>query len=136
MREPDELFAQLQKSKFRRRFRLKPDDRAYLKQKTMAVVLQHGRHFLLERLAPAEPVHDGRQTPMRGHPIFIAQHATACCCRGCLAKWHQIPQGRHLSDREIDYLLDILAQWLERQMSPYNEAASEPIPTDEQRWLF
>src|SRR3546814_7102519 len=53
-----------------------------------------------KRLAPAEPVNDGKQTPMRGHPVLIAQHATATCCRSCLAKWHGIPAGRLLDAAE------------------------------------
>ena len=74
--------------------------------------MEHGRRFLEERLAPAVPKNDGRQTPMRGHPIFVAQHATAICCRGCIEKWHHIPRGRALTDEEIDYLLAILQRWL------------------------
>jgi hypothetical protein len=66
-------------------------------------------------LAPAEPKNDGLQTPMRGHPIFIAQHATATCCRGCLEKWHRIPRGRMLSEAEIQYVLGVLGRWLEKQ---------------------
>ncbi len=93
MRDPDDLFAALARSKFRSRFSLGAKERAYLAEKTLPVVLEHGRQFLVERLAPAQPRNDGRQTPMRGHPVFVAQHATATCCRGCLAKWHFIPQG-------------------------------------------
>lgn len=112
MRDLDDLFAALARSSFRSRFRLGPKEQAYLAEKTLPVVLEHGRTFLQDRLAPAEPKNDGRQTPMRGHPIFIAQHATAVCCRGCVAKWHRIPKGRPLDDAEIDYLLDVLARWL------------------------
>ena len=82
MSDLDDLFSALSKSSFRSRFRLGPKERAYLAEKSLLVVLEHGRHFVNERLAPAEPKNDGRQTPMRGHPIFIAQHATAACCRG------------------------------------------------------
>jgi hypothetical protein len=63
-------------------------------------------------LAPAEPRHDGRQTPMHGHPVFIAQHATAVCCRGCIEKWHRIPRGQALSDQQIEYLLEVIQRWL------------------------
>lgn len=112
MRDPDNLFAALAKSDFRSRFRLGPKDRAYLEQKTLPVILEHGRKFLVERLVPADPRNDGRQTPMRGHPVFVAQHATATCCRGCLAKWHFIARGKPLSDREIDYVLEVIARWL------------------------
>lgn len=115
MRDLDDLFAALARSKFRSRFRLGPKERAYLEEKTLPVILGHGRQFLAERLAPAEPRNDGRQTPMRGHPIFLAQHATAACCRGCLAKWHFIPAGKPLTEVEIDYLLRVLERWVVMQ---------------------
>ena len=113
MRELDELFSALAKSGFRSRFRLGPKERAYLVEKTLPTVLEHGRQFIQDRLALAAPRNDGRQTPMRGHPIFIAQHATATCCRGCLKKWHRIPRGRLLSEQEIQY---VLARWLDRSI--------------------
>ena len=71
MRDPDELFAALAKSTFRSRFRLGAKETSYLSEKTLAVVLEHGRRFVIERLADAQPQNDGRQTPMRGHPIFV-----------------------------------------------------------------
>jgi len=111
----DALFFALPKSPFRSRFRLGPKERAYLAEKTLPVILEHGRQFVRERLAPAEPKNDGRQTPMRGHPIFIAQHATATCCRGCLEKWHRIPRGRELTDKQIEYVIAVLARWLTTQ---------------------
>ena len=115
MRDLDELFAALARSKFRSRQRLGVKERAYLREKTLPVVLEHGRRFVAQRLAPAEPENDGRQTPMRGHPVFIAQHATATCCRGCLAKWHHIARGRSLANEEIDYVLRVIERWLEAQ---------------------
>ncbi len=115
MRDLDELSSALARSTFRSRFRLGPKERAYLLEKTLPVILEHGRQFIAERLAPAEPKNDGRQTPMRGHPIFIAQHATATCCRGCLAKWHRIPPAQALTGTEIEYILTVLARWLSEQ---------------------
>jgi hypothetical protein len=112
MRDLDELFSALARSTFRSRFRLGPEERAYLAEKTLPVVLGHGRQFVQERLAPAAPRNDGRQTPMRGHPIFIAQHATATCCRSCLEKWHRIPRGRPLTEEEIEHVLAVLTRWL------------------------
>ena len=93
MNDLDELFQRLERSPFRRRFRLRPAERDYLDRKGLDVVLMHAGDFLDKRLAPANPANDGRQTPMRNHPVFIAQHATATCCRGCLEKWHAIPRG-------------------------------------------
>ncbi len=81
----------------------------------MASILEHAHDFIQTRLAPATPKNDGKQTPMRNHPVFIAQHATATCCRGCLAQWHQIPQGRELTEDEINYVMVIIKQWLVQQ---------------------
>lgn len=113
MRNQDDLFAALAKSTFRSRFRLGRKEHSYLQEKTLPVILEHGRQFVLERLALAQPKNDGRQTPMRGHPVFIAQHATATCCRGCLAKWHGIAAGRELTEEQVDYVLDVIRRWLE-----------------------
>jgi len=112
MRDLDELFDALARSKFRSKFELGAKERLYLAEKSLPVVLNHGRRFLMQRLAPAAPQRDGRQTPMRGHPVFTAQHATATCCRGCLEKWHYIPRGRDLSEIEIEYLLEVIGRWL------------------------
>ena len=112
MRDMDELFAALQKSKFRSRFRLGSKEADYLKQKGLEKTLQHAREFIVSRLADAEPANDGRQTPMKNHPVFVAQHATATCCRKCLAKWHNIPKGRPLTEREISYIVEVIKHWL------------------------
>ena len=97
MRDLDDLFAALAKSRFRRSFSLAPRECAYLEAKGRPIILDHARDFVAQRLAPEAPPNDGRQTPFRGHPVFVAQHATATCCRGCLAKWHRIAKGRALT---------------------------------------
>ncbi|QRZ14305.1 DUF4186 domain-containing protein (plasmid) [Paracoccus methylovorus] len=110
----DALFARLARSDFRRRFRLGPRERAYLAAKGTGTIRSHAADFIAARLAPALPKNDGRQTPMRGHPVFIAQHATATCCRSCLAKWHAIPPGRALTEAEQARIVDILMRWIEQ----------------------
>jgi hypothetical protein len=115
MRDLEELFAALGRSEFRRRFRLRGCEAAYLHEKGLDIVLVYARQFIESRLAPAEPANDGRQTPTRNHPAFIAQHATATCCRGCLEKWHGIPKGRSLSAAEIDYVVAVIRRWLVQQ---------------------
>jgi hypothetical protein len=112
MRDFDDLFAALSRSPFRQRFRLAPGDLIYLRDKGMVTILDHAADFVAKRLAPTEPRNDGKQTPFRGHPVFTAQHATATCCRGCLAKWHQIPKGRTLTAQEEAYVVDVIAHWL------------------------
>ena len=117
MRDLDEVFAELEKSDFRRRFRLKGKELAYLREKGLAVVLEHAADFVEKRLAPAEPANDGRQTPMRGHPAFVAQHATATCCRSCLQRNHGIAPGVELTAEEQDYVVDVIMRWIERELS-------------------
>lgn len=101
-------------------------------RKGLPVVLEHARTLIAERLAPAEPANDGRQTPLRGHPVFVAQHATATCCRGCLSKWHFIAKGRPLSDEEIDYVVGVLERWLAMDL-PSSQPRTE---ADRQMPLF
>ncbi|MGA2498489.1 MAG: DUF4186 domain-containing protein [Tepidisphaeraceae bacterium] len=123
MRDLDELFAALAKSRFRSRFALRGNALAYFRRTGLATVREHARRFIDERLAPANPANDGRQTPMRGHPVFLAQHATATCCRGCLAKWHGIPAGRELTAEEREYVVEVIEQWLRQQAGDSPESS-------------
>ena len=108
------LFDRLAQSAFRSKFRLSAKDKAYIQEKGIATIRSHAADFVAKRLAPAEIPNDGKQTPMRGHPVFIAQHATGCCCRGCFAKWHHIPSGRALTEQEQQYAVSVLLAWIER----------------------
>ena len=110
-----DLFARLARSNFRSRFHLQEKDRQYIQEKGMDTIRSHARDFVRTRLAPAQIPNDGKQTPMRGHPVFLAQHATGCCCRGCLYKWHRIPQGVQLTQNQQDYVVDVLMTWIEKE---------------------
>ena len=112
----DALFARLATSEFRRRFRLKAEDIAYIERKGMETIRRHAADFVRTRLAPAVIPNDGRQTPMRGHPVFIAQHACACCCRGCLHKWYHVQMGRELTENEQERIVKLLMAWIARQL--------------------
>jgi predicted Fe-S protein YdhL (DUF1289 family) len=90
--------------------------------------LEHAAEFIEKRLAPAAPANDGKQTPMRHHPVFIAQHATATCCRGCLQKWHAIPKGRVLETAEKRYILEVIETWLAREEKPDGRGVAENLP--------
>ncbi len=116
MRDIDALFNALAQSTFRANFKLNAKDLAYLRQKGLSVALDHAEDFVVKRLAPALIANDGKQTPMRGHPVFVAQHATACCCRGCLKQWHQIPQGRALTVAEQAYIVVVIEKWLSQNI--------------------
>lgn len=110
------LFERLAKSSFRSRFRLTQKDKSYIVSKGMATIRRHAIDFVTKRLAPAVIPNDGKQTPLRGHPVFLAQHATGCCCRSCLSKWHHIPAGRQLTEEEQQYIVAVLMTWIERQL--------------------
>lgn len=110
------LFNNLAKSKFRSKFHLKANDKKYVEEKGLDKIKEHTYDFINKRLAPAIIANDGKQTPMRGHPTFIAQHATATCCRGCLYKWHKIPQGRELTQEEKDYIVNVIMTWITKEM--------------------
>ena len=112
MREVNEVLAALGRSKFRSRIRLSAKDLEYLRARGLETVLSHAANFIGERLTPAEPVNDGKQTPWRNHPVFTAQHATATCCRGCLEKWHGIGKGRELTGEEKRYIITLIGEWL------------------------
>ncbi len=112
----EETFARLNKSTFRARFKLSEKDKKYISDKGMDTIKSHAQDFIRKRLAPAVIENDGKQTPMRGHPVFVAQHACACCCRGCLNKWYHIPVGRELTENEQDRIVRLLMAWIERQV--------------------
>ena len=106
----------LKQSKFRSRFKLSEKDRDYIANKGLETIKEHAFQFVNTRVAPDFPRNDGKQTPMRGHPVFIAQHATATCCRGCIQKWHGIEKGRALNDDEVEFIVALIMEWIERQV--------------------
>ena len=107
-----EAFARLGKSKFRSRFKLTAEDRAYIARVGLATIRRHAEDFVCRKLAPAEPEKDGRQTPMRGHPVFKAMHGSAMCCRGCMEKWWKVRKGRPLSAAKQRKAVDFLMAWI------------------------
>lgn len=116
MQTIDEALDRLKTSKFRASFTLKEKDKAYVREKGMDTIRRHAHDFVRQRLAPAFIPNDGKQTPMHGHPVFIAQHACACCCRGCLNKWYHVPKGIDLNEQQQERIVNLLMAWIERQM--------------------
>lgn len=112
----EQALDRLHTSDFRARFHLSEKDKAYVREKGMATIQRHAEDFVRTRLAPAYPPNDGKQTPMRGHPVFLAQHACACCCRGCLNKWYHVPKGIALSQQNQRSIVRLLMAWIAREM--------------------
>jgi hypothetical protein len=113
----DQRLDALAREPFRAGFHLRGRDRATAELKGPATIRWHAYDLIARRLAPAAPYKDGKQTPYRGHPVFVAQHATATCCRGCLERRHGIPRGRELTRAEQVYVVDVICRWIERELT-------------------
>ena len=108
----ENLLNRLKQSKFRQNFYLNEEDLKYIKDKGLDKIREHARDFVKDRLSAQNPDNDGKQTPMRGHPVFKAQHATATCCRSCLEKWHNIPSGKILNEKDQEYITETIMDWI------------------------
>ena len=106
------LFNRLDHSKFRSSFHLAKKYKDYCNEKGLDVIEQHARDFISKRIAPAVILNDGKQTPMKNHPVFIAQHATASCCRGCLYKWYHIKPHTQLNDSQQEMIIQVIMAWI------------------------
>ena len=115
------IFDRLSKSKFRSSFYLKDKDILYIEDKGIDKIRNHAYDFVTKRLADTSNVTDGKQTPMKGHPVFIAQHATGTCCRRCLEKWHHISKNKNMTDDDIKYVVDIIMSWIEKEYNNYKK---------------
>lgn len=115
MQTIDEALNKLKKSKFRSKFHLSDRDKKYIDDKGLEVIRRHAEDFIAQRLAPDNIPNDGKQTPMRGHPVFIAQHACACCCRGCLFKWYRVNPNKQLYPTEQEKIVNLIMTWIERE---------------------
>ena len=111
----NEALSNLQKSNFRSKFHLSKSDIDYISQRGLDKIREHAIDLISKRLAPAYIPNDGEQTPMRGHPVFIAQHACACCCRSCLNKWYKVKKDTALTEIQIEKIVNLLMTWIERE---------------------
>lgn len=106
-------------SKFRSSFHLRKYMRDYIKKKDWSKIELDCNYFIEKNIAKYPIPNDGKQTPMKNHPVFIAQHATATCCRKCINKWYKIPINRELSEKEKRFIIALIMEWLKREY--YNE---------------
>jgi hypothetical protein len=133
--EPDAIDSRLDaraRQRFRAKFHLRPHERAFVELRGMETVREHAHDLIGKRVAPAQPRKDGKQTPWGGHPVFVAQHATATCCRSCLERSHAIAKGRDLTAAERDYVVDVICRWVERdlQRGARPERGGQPTSTE------
>lgn len=112
----EETLRKLEKSTFRAKFHLKEKDKEYIREKGLVTIRTHAEEFVRTRLAPSFIPNDGKQTPMKGHPVFVAQHACACCCRKCLEKWYNVKRDVHLTETQQTKIVNLLMAWIEKEI--------------------
>lgn len=115
--DKNEIVQRLSKSKFRSKFILDSKMNLYIKEKSMNQIENHARDFVKSRIAPENIPNDGKQTPFKSHPVFVAQHATATCCRKCINKWHKIAKNRELTLEEQNYIVELIIDWIKKNIN-------------------
>lgn len=116
----NEKLEELSKSKFRSSFHLRKYMIKYIDDKGMDTILSHAYDFINQKLLVLNS-NDGKQTPMKGHPVFISMHACGCCCRGCLEKWHHIPKDKKLTNNQVNYIVSLIMEWIKREYKSNNK---------------
>ena len=122
----EEALDKLRASKFRGRFKLTAADFEYINRVGTGTIERHAADFVRERLSDAEPKNDGKQTPMRGHPVFKAMHATAMCCRGCMEKWWRVKKGVQLTALQQQKGVNLIMAWIKMQMKNRGDGPQKP----------
>lgn len=115
--EIENLLLSLSRTKFRGSFHLNNKMKEYEREKGIDKIKSDAYDLIKKRIAPQVIKNDGKQTPMKQvHPVFIAQHATGTCCRGCLERIHHIEKNKELSTDEIDYIVRVVMMWIDNEM--------------------
>lgn len=125
MNHIEQILYKLSNSKFRNSFHLKAKDFEYIDKKGIDTIKSHAYDFVTKHLKDISTFNDGKQTPMKGHPVFIAQHATATCCRGCLNKWHFIEKTHILTENECDYIVEVIMGWIKNEINNFKQKNNE-----------
>lgn len=110
------LLNSLASTKFRGSFHLNSKMKEYITNKGISKIEEDAYSFIKTRLKPEIIKNDGKQTPMKQvHPVFIAQHATGTCCRGCLNRIHHICMNKELTDEEVNYIVQVIMTWIKKE---------------------
>ena len=98
------------------KFVLGEPEQEYVTSRGMDILRLHATDFVNKRLAPASPKNDGRQTPTKGHPVFIAQHATGCNDRDSLEQFFGIKKGEALTEDQVETIVNAILRWIEEHI--------------------
>ena len=111
----------LAKSKFRASFHLNKKMIEYIDIKGLELVESHCNDFIDKNLKNYNKEKDGKQAPTKNHPVFVAQHATATCCRSCIEKWYHIPKEKVLQENEIKCIKAMIMEWIKKEYTTKKE---------------
>ncbi len=128
-----QALVKLSMSKFRGRFKLDNDMVAIVTAKGFEAMRVFAEQRIAKTLAPAAPPNDGRQTPLKGHPVFLAQHATATCCRTCLNNWWRVRKGIALTAEQQKKITNLIMAWIEMQVNGGIESVKKKM-SDHGHW--
>ena len=98
------------------KFVLGEPEKEYVTSRGMDILRLHATDFVNKRLAPANPKNDGRQTPTKGHPVFIAQHATGCNDRDGVQEFFGIEKGVELTEEQVNKIVAVILRWIEENL--------------------
>ena len=112
----DALKKKLEKDGRINKFILGEPEQEYVTSRGMDILRLHATDFVNKRLAPANPKNDGRQTPTKGHPVFIAQHACGCNDRDSVEEFFGYEKGRELTEAEVGTIVDAILAWIEEHL--------------------
>ena len=108
--------AKLDKDGRSNKFTLGEAEVEYIQSRGIDILRLHATDFIQKRIAPAEPKNDGHQTPTKGHPVFIAQHACGCNDRDAVETFFSLKKGKQLSEKEVTLIVDVLISWMHDQL--------------------
>jgi uncharacterized protein DUF4186 len=108
----------------------------YARRKGVTALRVAAEKRIRNSVGPAQPWHDGTQTPKSGNPLYYAQHATATCCRKCVEYWYGVETGRDLSEEEIQYFTALVNMFVEERLPNLSEVGEKvpPIRKSETEW--
>ena len=117
LKKIEEVFSKLNKTGRINDFSLGASEIEYVTSRGIDILRLHATDFIQKRIAPAEPKNDGHQTPAKGHPVFLAQHACGCNDRDSVEKFFGFNKGVLLKDKEVNLIVDVIVSWLEDQIN-------------------
>ncbi len=76
---------------------------------------------MVEKKLRRQPENDGKQTPLGGNPVYKAMHACNAASRKDLNRSHRVPEGKELTDSQVESVVNLVTRWIAREYNFYME---------------